>query len=409
MPALRIAIRYLLARKSHTAVNVISYISMAGIAVAAMAMICVLSVFNGFSDLASERLSLVDPDIRISRADGRMISDADSLAGAVRQTAGVTAVMPVLRAQALAVYGDVQTPVNIVGVPGDYCAVSEIGSLVIDGEMDMSDDRLLPCALLSVGTAMQLGARPSTEHLMCLTVPRRIGRINPAFPMAAFCTDTLLVSGVYQTNQAELDNDMLFVPLASARRLLDYSAEASSLDVGIDPSADAADVAGRVAASLGPDYVVADRLRQQSHSFRMISIEKWITFLMLVFVLLMASFNILSSLSMLIIEKEESLRILSSLGAPLSMLRRIFLCQGVLVAVAGGAIGILTGMILCLLQQHFGLITLGGDHSQMSIVTYPCNLRLGDVLVTSAVVLVMGLLSGFISSRGVRSGTLQMA
>ncbi len=141
----------------------------------------------------------------------------------------------------------------------------------------------------------------------------------------------------------------------------------------------------------------------------MISIEKWITFLMLVFVLLMASFNILSSLSMLIIEKEESLRILSSLGAPLSMLRRIFLCQGVLVAVAGGAIGILTGMILCLLQQHFGLITLGGDHSQMSIVTYPCNLRLGDVLVTSAVVLVMGLLSGFISSRGVRSGTLRMA
>ena len=244
---------------------------------------------------------------------------------------------------------------------------------------------------------------------MYLTVPRRIGRINPAFPMAAFCTDTLLVSGVYQTNQAELDNDMLYIPLESARRLLDYEDEASSLDVGLDPSADAQAVAAGIAATLGDDYVVADRLRQQSHSFRMIAIEKWITFLMLVFVLLMASFNILSSLSMLIIEKEESLRILSSLGAPLGMIRRIFLYQGVLVGVAGGAIGIIIGIVLCLLQQHYGLITLGGDHSQMSIVTYPCNLRGGDVLVTAAVVSVIGLLSGLISSRSIRSVSLRMA
>lgn len=168
-------------------------------------------------------------------------------------------------------------------------------------------------------------------------------------------------------------------------------------------------MAAELAATLGDDYVVADRLRQQSHSFRMIAIEKWITFLMLVFVLLMASFNILSSLSMLIIEKEESLRILSSLGAPLGMIRRIFLYQGVLVGVAGGAIGIIIGIVLCLLQQHYGLITLGGDHSQMSIVTYPCNLRGGDVLVTAAVVSVIGLLSGLISSRSIRSVSLRMA
>lgn len=409
MPALRIAIRYLLARKSHTAVNVISYISMAGIAVAAMAMICVLSVFNGFSDLASDRLSLVDPDVKITRADGKIIMSADSLARAVESSAGVARAVPTLSAQALAVFGDVQSPVNVVGVPADYGRVSEIGSLVIDGEMDLSADHRLPGALLSIGTAMQLGARPSSEHTMLLTVPRRLGRINPAFPLAAFCTDTLFVSGVYQTNQAELDNDMIFIPLESARRLLDYSEEASAIEIGLEPGAEADAVVKTLGETLGSDYVVADRLRQQSHSFRMISIEKWITFLMLVFVLLMASFNILSSLSMLIIEKEESLRILSSLGAPLGMIRRIFLYQGTLVAVTGGVIGILTGVILCLLQQHYGLITLGGDHSQMSIVTYPCNLRIGDVLVTSVVVLVMGLLSGLISSRGVRSVSLRMA
>ncbi|MCM1355299.1 MAG: ABC transporter permease [Staphylococcus sp.] len=401
MPAFRIAVRYLLARKSHTAVNVISYISMAGIAVAAMAMVCVLSVFNGFSDLASERLSMVDPDIKVTSTGARVISNADSLARELLRVPGVRSALPTLSGEALAIYVDAQLPVNILGVPCGYGEISALNSLVIDGEMN-NTTYAMGGAVLGVGTAVQMNARPSVERSLLLTVPRRLGRINPAFPMAAFTTDTLLVSGVYRTNQTELDNNRIVIPLDRARNLLDYTTEASAIEIGVSEGQDVGTIVGRLSDKLGDSYLVADRLRQESHSFRMISVEKWITFLMLVFVLVMASFNILSSLSMLIIEKEESLMILSSIGAPDSMLRRIFLDQGVLVATAGGAIGILIGVALCLAQQHYGFITLGGDHSQMSIVTYPCVLRLTDVFVTAAVVLVIGFISGFISSRAVR-------
>ncbi|MDE6091263.1 MAG: ABC transporter permease, partial [Duncaniella sp.] len=214
--------------------------------------------------------------------------------------------------------------------------------------------------------------------------------------------DTLMVSGVYRTNQPEFDNAMIYLPLHSARELLDYTTEGTAVEIAIEPGHDVGHVVKAIESRLGESYIVADRLRQESHSFRMIAIEKWITFLMLVFVLVMASFNILSSLAMLIIEKEESLRILSAVGAPDSMLRRIFLDQGLLVALAGGAAGIVTGVILCLVQEHFGIITLGGDHSQMSIVTYPCVLEFTDVLVTAGVVVVIGCISGFIASRSVR-------
>lgn len=398
MLALRIALRYLLAKKSHTAVNVISLISMAGIAVAAMAMICVLSVFNGFSDLAFERLSLVDPDVKVTPVRGKVILNADSLAGVVGKVDGVRSAVVTVEDQALAIFDGAQSPVVIHGVPADYSELSAISSLVIDGEfVDEVSGR--PCVALSVGSAINLGARPSLEKPFVLTVPRRLGRINPAFPLAAFCTDTLLVSAVYQTNQAEFDNDMLYLPLESARSLLDYTTEGSAIEIAVADDVNHDDVIDRLQELLGDGYVVADRLHQQADSFRMISVEKWITFLMLVFVLVMASFNILSTMSMLIIEKEDNLRILRSLGATESLLRRIFLDEGLLIALLGGAIGLAVGVALCLAQQQFGLISLGGDHAQMSIDAYPCRLALSDLCIVIGVVGVIGLLSGFVSSR----------
>lgn len=401
MTSLRIAIRYLIARKSHTAVNIISYISMAGIAVAAMAMVCVLSVFNGFSQLASDRLSLVNPDIKVTPLTSRVIADADSVSELIERTDGVAKALPTLDGEALAISGDVQLPVKITGLPEGYEQVSALSSLIIDGEYLSADFYDHSPALLGVGTAISMDARPTLERTLLLTVPRRLGRINPALPMAAFTTDTLFVSGVYQTNQPEFDNARIYLPLPDARNLLDYTTEATSIDISVDNPSDITKICGKLESILGEDFLVADRLRQESHSFRMIAIEKWITFLMLVFVLVMASFNLLSSLSMLIIEKEESLRILSALGATGKMIRRIFLDQGILVALTGGGAGIIAGVVLCLLQEHFGLITLGGDHSQMSIVTYPCVLEPGDVAVTAAVTTVIGILSGFIASRSV--------
>lgn len=399
-----IAFRYLFARKSHTAVNIISLISMAGIALAAMAMVCVLSVFNGFSDLAAERLSLVDPDIRITPAEGGAImTDADSVAAVTQGVDGVAKALPTLEQRALLMFGEARMPVTVRGVAEGFGRVSGIGESVIDGTT-ISPGELYygrPGALLSVGTAIATGARPSLERTVKLTVPRRLARINPALPFSAFVTDTLVVTGVYQTNEPDYDAETVYIPLDVARRLYDYTTEASSIDVALEPGADAATVVKALERRLGGSYLVADRLRQQEHAFRMIAIEKWITFLMLVFVLVMASFNILSTMAMLIIEKRDNMHILNALGATPAMIRNIFRTEGFMIAAIGGAIGILFGVIICLLQQHFGIIELGGDHSQMSVTTYPCRLAWGDLLLTGAIILVTGFLSGIISTRSV--------
>ncbi len=397
MLSLRIALRYLFAKKSHSAVNVISFVSMAGVAVAAMAMICVLSVFNGFSHLALSRLSLIDAPLRLTPRPGAVIADADSLAAAIAQLPGVGEVCPVVEGQAMAIAGDKQLPVIIHGVPDDYGKVSGIESTLIDGEI-RPEDELASYATLSVGLAIALEVRPSYNSLVRLLVPRRTGRINPAAPLASFRSDTLVVSGVYETDQQEYDVDRLFMPLDRARLLLDYTTEASALD--ISPASGVADseVTAVISKAVGPDYRVADRLEQEETSFRMIKVEKWVTFLMLVFILMMASFNILSTMSMLIIEKRPGIALLSYIGAPLAMIKRIFLTQGFLVAAVGGAVGLVTGVVLVLLQQHFGFIELGGDHSQMSITSYPVRLMAGDVAVVAGIIVVTGLIAGVISS-----------
>lgn len=394
----RIAARYLLAKKSHAAVNVISMISMAGIAVAALAMICVLSVFNGFSELASSRLSVVDPEVKITTVSGRVIVDADSLAAVVRRLPCVAAAMPVVEERALAVYGDRQVPVMMRGLPAGYDSVAAWRDLVIDGEM-REPDALGAYTTLSVGVAVRLGARPGYGDYFIVNVPRRLGRINPALPVGAFRSDSLIVSGVYQSEQAEVDTDIALMPLENVRRLLDYNTEATSVDIALRPGTEPSRAVADISAAVGPLYRVADRMAQEETSFRMIEIEKWITFLMLLFILVMASFNILSTMSMLIIEKQESITILRSLGATTRMVRRIFLTEGFLISAVGGTVGLLLGIILCLLQQATGFISLGGDPSQMSIDHYPVVLQFPDILVVLAVITVIGFLSGLISSR----------
>lgn len=399
-PQLRIALRYLFAPKSHTAVNVITMISMAGIAVAATAMICVLSVFNGFHDLAGSRLSAVDPDIRLTLRSGGMIPDGDSVVAALEGIEGIAAMRQTIEQRALASdNGLAQQPVIVRGVEASYSDVSAIESTVIDGVMTDRDDTPVACALLSVGTALSTGARPSGNQTFMLTVPRRLGRINPAFPMAAFLTDTLMVTGIYQTDQPEYDEAMVYIPLGSARRLFDYPTEATSIDIAILPGYDDSEVASAIEKRLGQSFLAADRLRQQAYAFRMIQIEKWITFLILLFVLMMASFNILSTMSMLIIEKEESLGILRAMGASSGMIRSIFLWEGMMVALTGGVIGIVLGIVLSLLQQHLGIIALSGDPSHLTITYYPCRLASADILVTAAAVIIIGFISGLFASR----------
>ena len=396
MTSLRIALRYLFSRKRHNAVNVISWISVAGVAVATAAIVCVLSVFNGFSKLAFSRLSEVDPDIKIVPASGKIFDSSDSLASHLAALPEFESAQPVIEEKALAMYGARQMPVTIKGVPDNYAAVSDIAGTIIDGEW-LSTTGDYPCSTLSVGVALSLNARPGYYDLLRLYAPRRIGRVNTANPMNAFRSDSLIVSAVYEIDQSEYDADKVIVPLASARKLLDYTDEATAIELKLAPGVttrQGMDAAGDI---VGESGIVMNRLMQQAESFRMISVEKWITFLMLAFILVIASFNVLSIMSMLIIEKKDNIATLMALGATPAMIRRIFMLEGWLISLLGGAVGLILGIALCFIQQHWGLIKLGGDPSQLSVSVYPVQLQLSDLVAVSLIVTATGFLIGLIA------------
>ena len=397
MVSLRIAIRYLFSKKTHNAVNVISLISLAGVAVATMAIVCVLSVFNGFSDLSAAHLSLLDPDLKITPLEGKSISSVDSLIYEIEQIDGVDVAIPTIEEQALAIYGDRQMPVMIKGVSPEYENTTDIKSIVIDGDFCLTDS-IASYATLSVGAAIGLGATPSFYRYLGIYMPKREGRVNVANPMTAFRSDSLIVTAVYQVAQAEYDTDMVILPLENVARLLDYDDEATAIEVKLKSSVNLSKVATQMQTILGDGFVVKDRLRQQEQSFRMIEIEKWITFLMLAFILIIASFNIISTLSMLVIEKSENIHTLHSLGATSTMISRIFMLEGWLISIVGGIAGIIIGVILTLAQQWGGFIKLSGDPSALSIDHYPVRLDVMDLFVVMGLVIVIGFFTAQITA-----------
>lgn len=399
MLTLRIALRYLFSRKSHNVVNVISRISVAGVAVATAAIVCVLSVFNGFTQLTASRLSKIDPDLRIEPATGKTIAGADSLAAALAaRTELFAAAAPVVEERALAMYGSRQLPVRIKGVPDGYDSIVEIDDVIIDGEF-LDHDGDYDCATMSVGVAISLNARPGYFDKLTIFTPRRTGRINAAMPMSALRTDTLLLSAVYEVEQSEYDTDRIILPIRSARRLLDYTTEAQAIELRLAPGVTITE-AKRALADLPADrFVVKDRLMQQDNSFKMIAVEKWITFAMLAFILVIASFNVISTMSMLIIEKEDNISTLQALGAAPSMISWIFLLEGWLISLIGGAAGIILGTLLCIAQQAGGFIKLNGDPSQLSVTAYPVSLQITDLVAVALLVAATGLLIGLIASR----------
>lgn len=397
MFSLRIAIRYLFSKKTHNAVNIISLISIAGVAVATMAIVCVLSVFNGFSDLSAMHLSILDPDLKITPIEGKTISSVDSIISEINNIEDVDVVIPTIEEQALAVYGEKQMPVMIKGVPNEYEHTTNVKSIIIDGDFYLSDS-VASYATLSVGAAIGLGAVPGYYQYLGIYMPKRKGRVNVANPMTAFCSDSLIVAGVYQVEQAEYDTDLIILPFENAARLLDYDDDATAIEVKILSSAKVSDVMKKIQNLLGDKFVVKDRLHQQEQSFRMIEIEKWITFLMLAFILIIASFNIISTLSMLVIEKSDNIHTLHSLGASHAMISRIFLLEGWLISVVGGIAGIILGVVLTLAQQWGGFIKLSGDPSALSIDSYPVRLDVADLIVVMGLVIVIGFFTAQITA-----------
>lgn len=398
---LNIAVRYLRAKKGHTAVNIISIISVLGVVVTTAALVCVLSVFNGFHDLIKDKLSTVDPDIAIAATMGKTIADADSVVRVAQAVPGVQMAMPVVEDNALAIFADFSMPLRLKGVPDGYDRLTGIDSVIVEGDFKLEDE-VSRYAVMGVGPAVTLNARPGSLRMLHLYAPQRRGQVDLNDPMNAFTDDSVFVSGMFMVQQKDFDNDLIFAPIDLARSLFDYTTEATQVELKLAPGADEQAVMAQLEASLGSAYTVKNRMMQQDASFRLVNIEKWITFLLLAFIMVIATFNVISTLSLLIIEKDESIRTFRSMGATDKQITRIFVTEGWLIALVGAVSGVVLGLALCLCQQQFGWLKLSANADAVIVNAYPVVVEWTDVLVVFVLVAAVGLVTSLVTSLTMR-------
>lgn len=395
--------RFLAGKKSHNAVNATAIVSVAGVAVATAAVICVLSVFNGFQSILSGRMDSLAPDLMVTPAKGKTIADGDSLAAEIRKIKGVMVATPTLTDNALGFYNGHETPVTLKGVvPEEYAKVTLIDSLLVAGGTPLWKSEADNPALLSIGAAYKLDLL-ATDKTFTIFAPKRLGRFNPANPAAAFVMDSLYVADVFQSMQEDFDDNAIFTDIAIVRDLLLYDREATAIEIKITPGADINAVAQNVQSAIGDGYEVKDRLMQQQINFRMVQIEKWMTFLLLFFILVIASFNIITTLSMLVLEKTDTLRTLSAIGMSRRSISNVFMWESVLVSSIGSAAGIILGTALCLLQQRYGFIKIAVSSYETTPMPYPVSLEVTDIFITLIPILIITIACAFVASSFAKS------
>lgn len=403
-----IARRYLFAKKSHNAINIISMISVFGIALATAALVCVLSVFNGFTGVVSRTFSAFDPELQITPAQGKVFDPANPQIEEVKKITEIAFTSESLEENALLKNGERQEPIILKGVSKKFENLADIDKLIIDGRFLLREDASgtaenaepdslaewhIDNGVVGAGLAMFLGVRANFVNPVEIYVPKRDVRVNPANPSTAFDRSSVFISGVFALNQAKYDDQMMIVSIDLARELLRYETEVSSIDIKLKNVAEADKVQAKIKSILGDHYLVKNRFEQQEDLFRMVSIEKWVTFLILAIILVIAVFNIVGSLTILIIEKNEDIRILKNLGADNKLILKVFLFEGCLITLVGTIAGIILGLIICLLQQHFGLLQLGSTPGTFVMDAYPVVVEPLDVLLIFVTVSLISLLA----------------
>ena len=389
-----IARRYLFSKKSHNAINIISMICVCGVVVATIALVCALSVYNGFNDLVAGMFSSFDPELKITPRTGKVFDPTTSEIQKVRELPDIAFFSETLQDNALIRYHDRQDVAIVKGVDDAYQHLTMMDSALIDGHFTLKDE-VADYALLGVGLSSKLGARPGFASPLELYVPKRNVKVNLANPSSLFNSEYAYTGGVFMINQQVYDEGYMIVPLSLARELFHYEKEVSSIELKLTENADLSSVKKQIKRILGDEFIVQDRFEQQEASFKMMQIEKWMTFLILCFILAIALFNVVGSLSMLMIEKQDDVRTLRNMGASDSLIRRIFLFEGWMISGFGALIGIMIGLALCLLQQSFGLIKLGQTAGAFIIDAYPVRVILTDILVAFVTVAAIGFMAAW--------------
>lgn len=365
-------------------------IAVAGVAVATMAMVIVMSVFNGFQGLVAELFTGFDPELRITPVAGNSIDLSSSRIKALADSKDVAVFTPVAEGQALVMAGDVQKVVMLKGVADNYTQQSDIlNALYGDGEPELHLDVIEYC-IPGLQLCNQLGLPIYFQRPLEVYAPKRGERVNMANPKSRFNRDELNASGlVFSVHQSKYDSEYILCSLGFAQRLFDLDGRVTGIEVKLAPTGSREDIE----ALLGEGFCVKDRYEQQEDVFRIMQIEKLISYAFLCFIMLVACLNIMGSLSMLMIEKREDAKTLSALGSTQRQIRRIFALEGLMIIFGGAMAGMLLGLILCLLQQEFGFIRMGQSEGSFIIDAYPVVVRPGDLMLVLLTVVLLGFLS----------------
>ena len=393
-----IAWRYLFSKKGHNAINIVSGVSAAAVAVVTAAMVCVLSVMNGFGALVEHMFSEFDAELIVTPAEGKTLRTDTLPIQSLYTMPELSAVSRQIEETALVRYKDHQLPARVLGVDSLFAQTAHIDSIITDGFYCVYDgawDR----AVLGRGLAAQVGINAHFTGALHLYAPERTARINMLRPDKALLHEYAYIAGTFAVNQIEYDDQLMLVSIDLAQRLFCYDEHtATALRLKTADGVNIRSLKRQLREQLGAGYKVSDRYEQQADFFRILRIEKLLTILLLVFILLIASFNIIGSLSMLIIDKREDIRILSDLGADTATIRRTFLLEGWLISSLGALIGLITGVLLCLGQQYFGWLKLGSGEDYI-IQSYPVLVQWTDILLVAVIVLALGLVAAWYPSR----------
>ena len=389
-----IARRYLFAKKKHNAINIISAISVCGVALATMAMVCTLSVFNGFQEMVEQLFTAFDPELKITAREGKVFQPDDPGIRQVQALPCIDVWTETVEDNAMVQYKNRQAMATIKGVENNFEQLTEIDSLLYGTGQFMLNDPVADYGIMGVELMSELGTGIQFVDPLQVYAPKRNVRINLANPSAAFNRKYLHSPGVvFIVNQQKYDAHYIITSLDFARALFGYNTEVSAIELKLKPGNDIGRIQGQIQDILGDRYLVQNRYEQQSDVFRIMKIEKLISYLFLTFILAIACFNVIGSLSMLILDKREDVVTLRNLGANDRLIARIFLFEGRLIAAFGAAIGIIGGLLLCFLQQAFGLISLGGGNGAFLVEAYPVSVHATDVLLVFATVIAVGFLS----------------
>ena len=397
-----IARRYLFSKKSHNAINVISGVSVCGVALATLALVCTLSVFNGFQDLVTTMFTAFDPEIKITAANGKVFDAQDERIQLLKELPEIEVFSESLEDNAMVQYKGRQTMVVIKGIEDNFNQLTAIDSILYGRGDWILHDEVVDYAIPGIELVSVLGTGIRFLDPLEVYAPKRGVKINVANPSTSFESSYLHSSGlVFAVNQQKYDASYILTSLSFARDLFQYETEVSSIELKLSANADVNEIKSEAKRILGSDFLVQDRFEQQADTYRIMKVEKLISYVFLSFILLIACFNVIGSLSMLILDKRNDVVTLRNLGADDQLISRVFLFEGYMITFFGALIGVALGLLLCFVQQEFGLISLGNGSSAGAFVVdaYPVSVYAADIILVLITVLVTGFLSVFFPVR----------